>query len=260
MINIQKIRVLVRFTVVFNALMIGYCSEAQQIEIHTEQGSMVFEMTEFQGFIKNQVITAFGSNTNDSISLSGAVPQYMASIQTALPAVPVGDTITLEPTGPHYRGVITAPIDVDLKGNRTVRLDRLMLVHGKTYTPAEVKTVYASFTEATKKELFVRLYDTVIKYRFTPLADTLKDRYGRPMRVKIKRESNPLLDSLSTRFAVPAFTEGEIAGYETNQGLPGLDGKYLVIAVLKEGEENFNRMMKETVNRKTRLHWKLISR
>src|SRR5688572_19863311 len=99
MINIQKIRVLGRFTLVFNGLLMGYCGDAQQLELQTPQGSIVFELIDFQVLIKNRLISAFSAPANDSVTLSGAVPQYMASVQTALPAIPVTDSTTLTPTG-----------------------------------------------------------------------------------------------------------------------------------------------------------------
>lgn len=216
---------------------------------------MKFQLIENQQRITNYLLQEMEGTVPDSVTLTGAVPNYLISVWPPLAPMPVPDSVMLNPTGPHYRGVLTAPIDIDLQGNRTVRLDRMMIVHGKTYTPADVKTLYASYSNTLKKDLFIRLYDTVIKYRFTPLADTLKDRYGRADRKKIKRNTEPLIDSLSRVFAKPDLTAAEIAEYEMRGGLPAMDGKYLVIATLKEGEDVLNKMMNEQVNKTTRAQW-----
>jgi hypothetical protein len=260
MINVLKIRHFVRVLPILWVGCISQFAEAQVLEITTTEGIIKFQLVENHFFIKNHLEAHFHQNTTDTVTVSGTVPNYMAFALSGIHKVRVNDSIVLQPCGPHYRGVLTAPIEIDFQGNRVIRLDAMMIVHGKTYTAAEVNSMHAEFKKNTSKELFIRLYDTLIKQRYTPLADSLKDRYGRANRAKIKQHSAEFIDSLASVFILPDFTPHEIAAYENRQGLPAMDGRYLIIATLYEGEDVLNRMMNSLVNKRGEFYWKLVNR
>ncbi|MFI5203316.1 MAG: hypothetical protein ACHQF2_02380 [Flavobacteriales bacterium] len=259
MVNVLKSSRITVFCIGLFAIIIQKPATGQSLEIKVPGGSIVFQLIDNQKSITEYLVGEMRSNGSDSVTLTGGIPGYMLSVLPPVKPLPVEDSVRLSPTGPHYRGVLTVPIEVDLRGKRILRFDRMMVVHGKAYTAADVKTLHTAYTNQLKKDLFIRLCDTVIKYRYTPLPDSLKDRYGRADRKKMKRLMEPLLDSLSRVYPVPDLTEQEIRAYEIQSGLPAMDGKYLVIATLKEGEDVLNSIMSSQVNKTTRAYWRKVT-
>lgn len=260
MINVQKIACSFRF---FSLYLLGLSAlpvSAQHLEITLPEGKMTFQLIENQPLVTQYLRSAIPQQ-GDTLRLQAAVSGFVASLVTPVHPFTLPDSVALLPSAPHLHGHLVVPVDIDLQGHRTLRLDHLYIIDGRPFKQSEVQRMQQDFEPALKSELFLRLYDTVISSRFTPLPDSLRDRYGHPTRWKIRQLCEPLLDSVARGFTPPVLTAEDYQAYEQQGGFPNMDGKNLILGQLISGADVLQRVMQSEKAMDPRdVFWRLVSK